>query len=175
MRISKKSKFSDFSALHSNFSHNITPIFKTIRILINDRVSVLLDYVCIGFLELFCLKYRCNQIVFVMKAKKSENTTYPSSKVKLHRATKQFEGRWNSSGKDPMQSKSGPSLHHLIRKSNYFQNDATLLYCFHVIFSFSCLSSSCFHYFIEPVFQKEKLPKSHSRSYQVSNTNPIIE
>ena len=88
--------------------------YRVSRATLYNTVDVLLDCVCLGFLELFCLKYRCNQIVFVMKAKKSENTTYPSSKVKLHRATKQFEGRWNSSGKDPMQSKSGPSLHHLI-------------------------------------------------------------
>ena len=170
LRISKNLNFLIFSS-SQQFLAQYYAYFQ------NYRGNVLLDYVCIGFLELFCLKYRCNQIVFVMKAKKSENTTYPSSKVKLHRATKQFEGRWNSSGKDPMQSKSGPSLHHLIWKPNYSQTDATLLYCFNMVFPFFLSFFILFSLFSWISIPERKVIRNslHTLSYQILNTNTIIE
>ena len=143
------------------FSRYVTHIYKTITILINDWVDVLLDCVCLGFLELFCLKYCLQSNSVVMKSKKPENTTYPSSKVKKHRSTNNLEIVGIRAAK--IQCRARADLHFTISFENQIIfRPMQLYFTVSIWFShFSCLSSSCFHYFLESVFQREKLSEIH--------------
>ena len=117
-----------------------------------------------------------NQIVLLMKSKKPENTTYPSSKVKKHRSTNNLEIVGIRAAK--IQCRARADLHFTISFENQIIfRPMQLYFTVSIWFShFSCLSSlfSLFSWISIP--ERKVIRNSlHTLSYQILNTNTIIE